>query len=358
MTLDELGWNDFFAQAFAPHAAKGLLPGRVAIPHRGLCWIYTAAGEVEAATAGRIRRSAAGAGGLPAAGDWVALAPSSGEGRGRIEAVLPRATAFIRKVPGKANEEQVVAANADTVFVVTAAGRDLNLRRLERYLALAWESGAQPAVVVTKCDLDSDPARTDAALAEAAVGVPVHRASGKTREGLEAVRSYLAGGRTVALLGPSGVGKSTLINALLGVDRQKVAAVGAFGKGRHTTTQRELILVPAGGLLLDTPGMREIQIWDAGAGIEETFADVEALAEGCRFGDCGHENEPDCAVRDAVGRGGLAPERLASYRKLSAEQRFRETKLDRAAQAETRRAQRAIHKALRTHLDTKYDRKR
>ncbi len=358
MNLHELGWNAFFVEAFAPHAGRGLVPGRVAIPHRGVCWVYTEAGEIEAATSGRLWRSAEGTAALPAAGDWVALLPPSGSGRGRIEVVLPRTTSFRRKLPGKANAEQVVAANADTVLIVTAAGHELNPRRLERYLALAWESGAKPAVVVTKRDLDPAPAETEALLVEIAVGAPVHCVSGKTGEGLQHIRDYLAGGKTVALLGSSGVGKSTLINALLGIERQKVGEVGALDKGRHTTTQRELILVPSGGLLLDTPGLREIQIWDAGSGIEETFADVEEFAVGCRFGDCRHQAEPGCAVRAAVEGGGLTPDRLASFHKLSAEQRFRETQLDRAAQAEKKRERRVIHKALRSHLDAKYDRKK
>lgn len=358
MNLEDLGWNDAFAQAFAPHRAGGLVPARVAIPHRGVCRVYAEAGELEAATAGRLRRAAEGAGALPAAGDWVALTPPSGSGRVRIEAVLPRASAFSRKVPGKANEQQVVAANVDTVLVVTAAGRDLNPRRLERYLALAWESGARPVVVVTKRDLDPSPEATGSEVAEATVGVDVHQVSGATGEGVDALRAYLGRGRTVALLGSSGVGKSTLINALLGEKRQKVAEVGAFGKGRHTTSQRELILVPTGGLLLDTPGMREIQIWDAGSGIEEAFLDVESIAEGCRFADCRHDGEPGCAVAGACEAGTLTPERLASYRKLRAEQRFRETRLDPAVQAEVRRTHRAMQKALRSHLQGKYGDKR
>lgn len=346
MTLEELGFHRALEEAFASYRVAGYLPGRVTIPHRGICWVFTERGEVEATVAGRLRRSGAGLEGLPAAGDWVALTAPSGDGRGRIEAVLPRASRFVRKAPGKGNEAQVVAANVDTAFVVTAVGRDLNLRRLERYLALAWESGAQPVVVVTKADLDEDPAATEEAVRAVALGAPVLLVSGKTGGNLDALRSFLAPGLTVALVGSSGVGKSTLVNALLGSERQKVADVGAWGKGRHTTSQRELIPVPGGGLLVDTPGMRELQIWDAAEGIEETFADVDLLAAGCRFADCRHEREPDCAVLAAVEEGTLDAARLESFRKLRAEQREQEGK----------RKQRILSKAIRAFQ--KYDPKR
>lgn len=355
--LEELGWNPVVAEAFAPLAAAGKIPGRVTIPHRGVCWVFVEEGEMEATVAGRIRRAPEGPIALPAAGDWVAMTPPTGSGRARIDAVLPRYSQFVRKAPGRNQGAQVVAANVDTAFVITAVGRDLNLRRLERYLALAWESGAQPVVVVTKADLDETPDATTTAVASAAVGVPIHRVSGKTLDNLEALRPYLGHGHTVAFVGSSGVGKSTLINALLGEERQKVAEVGVWGKGRHTTTQRELIRMPGGGLLLDTPGMRELQIWDAAEGIEETFGDIDALAEGCRFGDCRHDAEPGCAVTAAVQAGVLDAARLDSFRKLSAEQRFQEGRLDRAAQAETKRVARAMNKALRSHLDRKYERK-
>ena len=353
MTLEELGWSPTREEAFAEHAARGRFPARVTVPHRGMCWALCAAGEVEAGVAGKLRRR----GELPAAGDWVAVAPATGAGRALIDAVLPRATRFSRKTPGRARTEQVVAANIDTVFVVTAVRRDLNLRRIERYLALAWESGAVPVVVISKLDVDEHPEQTIAEVAAVAPGVAVLPVSGRTGEGVEALRGYLGPGRTVALVGSSGVGKSTLINALLGERRQRVDEVGAWGKGRHTTSERELIPVPGGGLVLDTPGLREIQLFDAASGIDETFTDLDALAASCRFRDCRHDGEPDCAVREAIGRGEVPQARVDAQNKLLDEQRFRETQLDRQAQSEIKRSQREIQRALRAHLDAKYGRK-
>ena len=258
-----------------------------------------------------------------------------------IHAVLPRRTCFSRT--GVAvTEEQILAANVDTVFIVTALGHDLNPRRLERYLATAWESGADPVVVVTKTDLYDDvPARL-VELEAVSLGVPLLPISNLTGEGVDGLRGWLTNGRTVALLGSSGVGKSSLANRLLGDERQDVREIREDGRGRHTTTHRELFVVPSGGLLLDTPGMRALELWDAGDGVSGAFADVEEAAARCRFSDCGHETEPGCAVRAALEAGTLDPERVASYDKLQRELAFVERKQDKRAAAEERRRWRAV----------------
>jgi len=342
--LAGLGWGPFFAEAFASYAADGLVPGRVTIQHRGAYVVHTEAGELPAEVTGRLRHEAARAADLPAVGDWVVDRPGDPL---LIHAVLPRRTKFSRKAAGAETEEQVVAANVDVVFLVSALAGDLNARRLERYLALGWESGAEPAVVLTKADLCED---VTAALAEVeaiAVGVPVHAVSNLTGEGLDELGPYFADGRTIAVLGSSGVGKSTLVNRLAGSDLQAVAEVRADGRGRHTTTRRELVSLPGGGLVLDTPGMRELALWDASGGVEGVFEDVGVLAARCRFPDCAHETEPGCAVRAALEDGSLDAERLAGYRKLEGELRHLELKTDKRARAEERKKRRAFARSRR-----------
>ena len=343
LNLEPFGWSRSLDDDFAPHAAAGLEPGRVAVQHRGGYLVLTRDGERAAEASGRLHHQAA-LGGLPVTGDWVAVRPAGDVAM--IEAVLPRRTAFVRKAAGDATVEQVIAANLDVAFLV-AALPDVNLRRLERFLTAAWESGAQPVVVLTKSDLAPEPSGDVAAVAAVAPGVPIHVLSSATGEGVDEVRAHLLPNRTAALLGISGVGKSSLVNRLLGEERQAVAEVRGDGKGRHTTTQRELLQVPGGGLVLDTPGMREFALWEAEAGLDETFDDVTELAASCRFRDCRHETEPGCAVLAAVADGRLPPERLESYRKLERELAHLERKRDPRLQAEQRAHWRRIHRDMR-----------
>ena len=335
--LEALGWTESHTLDFEPHAAAGLVPARVAVQHRGVFVVLSELGELRAVAAGRLSHEAAGAGDLPAVGDWVAIAPRLEEGSATIQAVLPRRTKFSRKTAWAAAEEQVVAANVDVVFLLTALNEDFNLRRLERYLTLAWESGAQPVIVLTKTDL-SDTVDLRVLEVEAiAFGVPVHPISSITGDGLDVIRSYLAPGRTIALLGSSGVGKSTLVNTLAGEELLAVKEIREDGEGRHTTTHRQLVLLPGGGLVLDTPGMRELQLWESSDGLGETFSDIEELAAHCRFNDCAHKSEPGCAIQAALESGTLEHGRWASYQKLQRELAHLERRLDKRAQAEERR---------------------
>lgn len=340
--LTTLGWDDDRAEQFAPHAAEGLIPGRVAVQHRGAYDVITELGDLRCDVRGRLYDESSSAADLPAVGDWVAVSPRADEQAGTIEALLPRRTRFSRKTAWQAAEEQVLAANVDVVFLVSSLNEDFDLRRLERYLTLAYESGALPVVVLTKADLHPDPAAAVAEAERVAIGVPVLAVSNQTGQGLERVRSYLGPGTTAALLGSSGVGKSTLVNTLAGAELLATQAIRDDGKGRHTTVRRELVLLPSGALVIDTPGMRELQLWVADEGLEETFEDVTSLFERCRFSDCAHDREPGCAVKAAIEAGDLAQERWDSYLKLQAELAHLERRLDRRAAAEERRRWKAM----------------
>ena len=345
--LTALGWDDTLAEQFAPYAAVGLIAGRVAVPHRGAYDVLTEPGELRCDVAGRLYDESRSPADLPAVGDWVAVAPRADEAAGTIQAVLPRRTKFSRKTAWQAAEEQVLAANVDVVFIVSSLNEDLNLRRLERYLILGRESGAQPVVLLTKSDLARDPDDAVAEVEGIAADVPVHTLSSKTGEGLDAVRSHLRPGVTAALLGSSGVGKSTLVNTLAGEELLETNELRGDGQGRHTTTRRELVQLPGGALVIDTPGMRELQLWVADEALEETFDDVTSLFAHCRFSDCSHETEPGCAVKEALADGTLAPGRWESYLKLEAEMAALERRLDKRLASEERKRWRALARQRR-----------
>jgi ribosome biogenesis GTPase / thiamine phosphate phosphatase len=345
--LHEFGFVGPVAESFAPLAAQGLVPGRVVMAHARLLRVRTEEGEQLAEVAGTLRHQARGPEGRPAVGDWVALRPEGGH-RAVVQAVLPRRTAFVRRAAGKRAVAQVLAANVDTVFLVTGLDEDFSLRRIERALVLAWESGASPVVLLNKADVCDDVPSRLVAVEAVAPGVPVRVIAAKPGVGLESLAPWLVPGHTVALLGSSGVGKSTIVNRLLGREKQKTREVLDAGqRGRHTTTHRELILLPGGALLLDTPGLRELQLWADETGLEAAFGDVHELASGCRFTDCGHATEPGCAVRAAVAEGRLDAARLDSFRKLQAELRALEIREDPIKRREERGRWKAIYKSLR-----------
>jgi ribosome biogenesis GTPase len=349
MTLEDLGWNDALAEAFTPHAAEGLIPARVAVAYGATFRVVGADLECLADLAGRLRHDARGRRDLPAVGDWIALRPSTIDGgRASIQAVLPRHSLFSRKVAGEVTVEQILAANVDTAFLVTALDAELNLRRLERYLTMTWESGATPVIVLNKTDLADDVARHRDDVQQIAIGVPIHPISARENRGLDALAPYLRPGQTIAVLGSSGVGKSTLINQLLGEERLRTREVRqSDSRGRHTTTHRELVRLPGGALLIDTPGMRELQLWSADAGLAGTFDDIETFADECFFADCRHDSEPRCAVKRAVEEGRLAGERLASYHKLQREQAALAARQELFAQLAKKRADRIAHRQFR-----------
>lgn len=318
--LQTLGWDDGWNAAFEPYAREGQRPGRVAVQHRGEYDVLTAHGEQRSRITSRLRRTADRAE-LPVVGDWIAL-----DGSGSIAAVLPRRTTISRRAAHEpasgVSREQVIAANVDVVLVVQALGQELDARLLERYLALAVESGARPVVVLTKADLEPEPEPDAVTGGVGGLGgdVPVLLVSARSGVGLEAVRDALPPGSTGALLGPSGVGKSTLVNALVGDDgRLATGDVDAAGAGRHTTTRRELVRLPGGGMIVDNPGMRELHLWIGDDTLADAFDDIAELALSCRFTDCRHETEPGCAVRAALESGELSRERWERYQVLERE---------------------------------------
>lgn len=349
--LEQFGWSDALQQQFTPHTAQGLIPARVIVQQRGLYEIVTEIGELAATVAGRLAHEAED-GALPVTGDWVAVQARPAEGTATIQHVLPRSTTFTRRASGPgAPRGQVVAVNVDVALLAASMNADLNARRIERYLTTAWESGADPVVVLTKADMCSDAADRVAEIEAVALGAPVLAVSSVTGAGLDALRARLKPGQTAVLLGSSGVGKSTLVNALAGREQMATQAIREDdARGRHTTTHRELVLLPSGALILDTPGMRELGLWDAGDGMSATFADIEALATQCHFRDCGHDSEPGCAIVEALASGALDASRWRAYGKLQRELEFQTGKEDPRVSAESRKVRIRRNKMHRAEM--------
>jgi ribosome biogenesis GTPase len=339
--LAQLGWNDELAAQFEEHALAGLQPGRVTAQHRGAWEVATEDGDAKVEITGRLRH-AAEPGELPVVGDWVGLKDN------QIDLVLPRRSKFSRKTPFTEVSEQVLVANVDVAFLVMSFDElDFNVRRLERYLTTAWEGGATPVIVLNKADLAEDLDGQIAEIEAVAFGVPVHVVTALAGEGIEVLLPYLAGAKTGVLLGSSGVGKSTLINALLGESRLATGDVREDGRGRHTTSHRELLVLPGGGVLIDTPGLRELQLWETDDGLEKAFADVAELVSQCRFSDCAHDTEPGCAIREALADGSLPAERWESYVKLQSELAHLERKFDPRLRSEERKKWAALSKSYK-----------
>jgi ribosome biogenesis GTPase / thiamine phosphate phosphatase len=349
MKLELLGWSDTFAQAFADHTFTNAIPGRITSEHKGLYQLQTEVGEFSAMVTGKLRHQATQLQDYPAVGDWVITTVRPAEQRATIHQILPRRSKFSRKMVGSKTEEQVIAANVDTVFLVAGLDQDFNPRRIERYLILAWESGAKPVIVLNKADLHPDVGDCLKTVERIALGVPMIVLSALQSEGLSALLPYLQPGQTVALLGSSGVGKSTLTNQLLGATVQATQSVRiGDDRGRHTTTHRELLLLPCGGLIIDTPGMRELQIWAGEESVQGTFTDIEALSESCRFRNCQHQHEPGCAVQQAVVEGQLDISRLVNYQKLQREVAYLARKQDHQAYLEEKARWKKISKKARS----------
>lgn len=356
VTLETLGWDaawaDLWQTRHAGHPDR--VPARVVLEHQHIYRLNDGQDESLARVTGRVRHTLGSREAFPAVGDWVALKRASPtEEMGRIVDVLPRRGRFVRRAAGTTAEAQVVAANVDVVFLVSGLDHDFNVRRIERYLLAALEGGASPVVVLNKADLPRDLDDVRQELGPVAGAVPVVIVSAREGTGVDDLRAHIGPGRSAAFLGSSGVGKSTLINRLIGRDVQRTAEVReSDSKGRHTTTHRELVVLPSGGLLIDTPGMRELQLWDVSSGLDDAFEDIAALAEACRFRDCTHDSEPGCAVKAAATDGRLSPERLANYQRLRKEVVTRPVAEEEIrAAAERRREARVTSKALKKLYD-------
>jgi ribosome biogenesis GTPase len=340
--LDSIGWNDFFQSQRDVLSEHGLSPARVAVAHRDRYELLGPHGHRWAELAGRLRHQAQHAVELPTVGDWV----GTREGR-TIVHLFERRSTILRSPAGKRIEPQLLAANIDTIFVVTSFDLDFNPRRIERYVATVWESGAEAVIVLNKSDLCRDTTPFLDRLGPSVRGLPVVIVSALEDRGVDRLREHIGAGRTAAMLGSSGVGKSALTNRLLGREVQTTGSLRSDGRGRHTTTRRELMLLPGGGLLIDTPGIRELKLWSDGEGVEAAFGDIERAAGDCRFSNCTHQHEPGCAVQAALQAGSLSRERLDNYRKLEREQAWLARRADPVLMRNSKQRWKAITKSVR-----------
>ena len=317
--LETIGWDLFFKKEFDQYQIQGFIPGRITQIQRKNCIALTELGEIKVKISGKFRFANSEKEAFPVVGDWVAIKKDPKDVMGVIQTVLPRKSKFSRKVSGKAIEEQIIAANVDIVWIVSSMDNDFNIQRIERYITLVSESGAKPVIILNKSDLCKDIDKKIEEVRKISQSVPIHTLSAELNQGLDILRQYMIKGKTIALLGSSGVGKSTIINKLLCIDRQKVGPVRkSDGKGKHITTYREMIMLPNGGMIMDNPGMKEIQLWYKGDN-SNAFEDIEELSHSCKFKNCGHESEPGCAVKDALAKGTLDVRRYEHYLKLRKE---------------------------------------
>ncbi len=354
MNLYDLGWNHFFFQYFENYTDQNLIPARVTCVQRNLLTIFNETGELKAELAGKFLRDTVGRADRPVVGDWVAIKPHPAEEKATIQAILPRKSHFSRKVPGEHHTvEQIIAANIDTAFLVVGLDGEFNLRRIERYITLIWDSGATPVVILNKTDVCPDVEKRIEDVESVAFGIPVHPISAAAGTGVDILKQYLSQKETVVLLGSSGVGKSTLINQLLNREQQVVQAVHAKeGEGRHTTTFRELFFLPSGGAIIDNPGMRELQLWADETVLQSSFEDIEAFAEDCKFRDCLHQTEPGCAVLEALEDSKLDRKRYQNYLKQRRELRYLAGKRDSRLRIEEKKQGKKLSKMIRD-LDKK-----
>jgi len=349
-SLENLGWNAHFAHAFEPYQPAGFTAARVTVEQRGQYVVLTGTGEFDAEVTGKLLFNADNPADLPKVGDWVAVSLFAGEQKAIIHHVLPRLTRFSRQAAGGKIQEQVIAANIDVIFVVQGADHDFNLRRLERYLLLVNEGGARPIILLNKIDLCTDLPTKQAQMAAIAPDTPVLTISATTGDGLATLRHMLQPGQTYALVGSSGVGKSTLLNQLAGAELFKTNAVRANdSRGRHTTTHRELVVLPGGALLIDSPGMRGVQLWGNADGIEDAFAEITLLAAECHFPDCTHTSEIGCAVQAALAAGQLDQDRYNNYLKLNRETDYLERKQNQKPYLDARRNEKKLGRTIKNY---------